>query len=161
MRVIGQIADFITQGFYLGNAVKAQEFAPFSRRLIPQLLEATHPAQCQISQQEKNRLNRIETLGRGEMALHVTQKTKAQQGSQGTKHATVWHIIGTLEARLGLFQGSECRSHPIHCSRSPNTHGRIPIGQTAFPLMAYGNVPLWPPGHNSCARHGHEQVRKK
>jgi hypothetical protein len=31
--VVGQTADFIAQGFDLGDAVQPQEFVPFSRRM--------------------------------------------------------------------------------------------------------------------------------
>ena len=126
------MADFVTQGFDLGDAVQAQEFAPFSGRMITQLLQTRHPAQCQIGQQKKNRFHGVEAPGSVEVVLRVTQEAQMEQGAECKKHSAVRDIIGALKAGLGVIQCPHGTGHAFHRTSGAYSHQSLAIGHAAL-----------------------------
>jgi len=120
--VVAEEADFFTQGLDFGDAVEAEEFAPFSRRLVAELFEARDAPESQIGQKQEDRLHVIIALRSAEVGLGVAQKTKAKQCGKGAKNPGIGHVIGPFKPHFRLIQRAQSGRHAVHaagCSHPP------------------------------------------
>lgn len=110
---LAQWPQFLAQGAHLRYPFKPYELAPLARRLVAQILDATHPQQRHEREHEENRLQRIEAFREGEELAAVAQPPLAQQGRQRPQDAALWHVVGALELHRRRAQEAERGEQPL------------------------------------------------
>src|ERR1700746_1273430 len=124
------------QGAHFWSAVEAQQFAPFSRRVITECLDRPEPAQCHEGQKQKDTGKTVKASRQVKVLGRMPQQPADQERRQSQQDAAFRNVESAGKARSGLLQLPKARRPPLQRSGRAAPHWRGTIGFCPLALGA-------------------------
>src|SRR5215472_5971231 len=97
------------QSAHFWSAVEAEQFAPFSRRVITQCLDRPEPAQRHEGQKQKDACETVKASWQVKILGRMPQQPADQQRRHSQQDAAFRNVDSAGKARSGLLQLAKAR----------------------------------------------------